>query len=201
MTTTDAISPPIAARRIVYCGRRWSAVTLFIFAPVCAVMAASTAAFDDAWLAMLLVGLPFAFSAYLCAASGWSEAIARVELDDQGLSLVLPSYRGFLPVWPAQRLTATWPEVKDLRELRVRGRILIFDFDYVRLRLVTDRGEAVLIEPVQSGFWGEAKGVRQNIPAGEVVAEIERRTGLARHDDGEVRGGGVIRNLLVGGPK
>jgi hypothetical protein len=198
MVTADTMSPAIAARPAVYRGRRWSTAIMLILAALCAGLAVLTASLDDAWLAVMVMGLPLAAAALLCALSGWGEAIARVALDDSGLSLRLPNYRGVLPLSPAQRLDAAWPEVKGLRRRLVRGRLLAFALDYYEYRIAAESGEVRLIEPLRSPFWGEARGLRQNIPAGEIVAEISRRTGLGLHDDGEVRGGGVLGGILAG---
>lgn len=200
MAITDDVFPPSTPPPLIYRGRRWIAALFLAMAPMCFAVAALTTTLDDAWLAVLLMGLPLAVGGYLCMAFGWAEAVARVELGEAGLSLTLPRYRGFIPAWPAQKLTASWPEVRALRRQTVRGGIFVFDFDYIRRRIVADQGEAALIEPIQSKWTGDARGLRQSIPVGEIIAEIERRSGLASIDDGEVRGGGLVRNLLVGGP-
>lgn len=76
-------------------------------------------------------------------------------------------------------------------------------FAWTRNRVIAaaESGEALLVEPLRSPFWGDARGLRQNIRAGAIVAEIARRTGLAPQDDGEVRGGGVFARLLAGSPE
>lgn len=194
-------SPATAIPNTVYRGRRWVAVWLLLLVPPCLFVAVLTFTLDDAWLAVLLMGAPLTASAYLCAGAGWGEAIAHIELRDDGFSLVLPRYRGFFPAWPAQRLEAAWPEVKQLRRRIVRGNLAIFTFDYIRHVVVTDRGNAVLIEPWQTDFFGNPEGISQSIPAGKIMAEIARHTGLIPQNDSEVRGGGMLRNLLLGGPK
>jgi hypothetical protein len=97
------------ARIALYRGRWWAAAMLLLLAPLCFVIGLIPLMLPDAWLAMLLIGLPSLFCAWLCAVNGCGEAIARVEIREDGFSLRLPRYRGYLPRPPAQRLAAAWP--------------------------------------------------------------------------------------------
>ena len=189
------------ARIALYRGRWWAAAMLLLLAPLCFVAGLTPLLLPNVWIGMSLMGLPALFGAWLCAVSGWGEAIARVEIREDGFSLRLPRYRGYLPRSSAQRLAVTWPEVTRIRRTTVRGVAAIFRFDYVAWRIETKRGSAFLIEPLPNVLSASSKGVTFNIPAGEVASLIVQHSGREPEDGDTVRGGGMLRNIFFGGPR
>lgn len=194
---TAISSKPVAT---IYRGRRWLAIFLFALALLSLIAAAATVMFDDPWFAVLVMGVPLVVSAHLCLTAGWGEIIARVEIDKDGFSLVLPRYRGFIPFWPAQRLDAKWTKVHQLRRRVVRTRLLIMQFDYYSYSIVTESGRATMIKFLPNWLFNTSTGTSQNIPVSEVIMQVVGRTGLALQDEGEVLGGGFFHNIFFGDP-
>ena len=128
------------------------------------------------------------------------EAIARIELRDDGFSLRLPGYRGYFPSWPIQRLEGEWSDVTRLARRRVHAGILGIRFDYIAHRVTTGNGSIVLFEPLPNDFSRNTRGAGLNLPVHEIAAAFSSRTGCPVRDEGEIQGGGLWRNLAYGGP-
>ena len=178
-----------------YQGRRWLAVYVGVLAPCLIGVAAGTGMIDDALFAFAVMGVPCLAAAYLCAMLAFGEAVTRIELRSDGISLRLPSLRGYMPFWPVQLLEARWSEVTALRRRTVRARMWGVSYDYVLHRIETKRGAALLFEALPD-LWSNTRGASLNLPVGEIVAAIAGHAGLREQDEGEVRGGGLFRNIL-----
>jgi hypothetical protein len=182
-------------RRVIYRGRRWFACCLVAMALFS--LAAGLMTFRIDALAVIILGIPLIIIAWCCLMLGFAEAVARVELGPDGFLLVVPRWRGYLPCWPAQRLAGRWAAVEDLSRLTVRAEMIVTRFDYALYTIRTASGAAVLLHPL-AGDTAYARKMSANIPAGLVIDEFARRTGLTVRSDGEQQGGGFWRNLLFG---
>jgi hypothetical protein len=136
----------------------------------------------------------------MCLTYGWGEAVARVELKNDGFSLRLPSYRGYFPFWPARRLEGKWPDVTGISHCHVAATMLGVRFDYVAHRFETRSGSIVLLEMLANELSHDSRRSSLNLPVGAIAAEFARNARLAPHDGGRVHGGGLWRNLFLGGP-
>ena len=182
----------------IFRGRIWFAAYLWILAAACLALTVTSLFLD--WFAFLVVGLVALVSAYACLTIGWGEAIARIELRDDGFSLRLPGYRGYFPFWPARYLEGKWPDVTGLARRRVHAGILGIRFDYIAHRVTTGNGSIVLFEPLPNDFSRNTRSAGLNLPVHEIAAVFSSRTGCPLRDEGEIQGGGLWRNLAYGGP-
>lgn len=187
-----ASRPPFIRHR----GRRWLAVYLAAVALCLVTLAAATPLLDAPLFAFVVVGIPALISAYGCAALAFAEAVARVELRSDGFTLRLPSYRGYFPSWPIQRLEASWAEVTCLSRLTVRARLITLPYDYVLHRIATERGQAILFAALP-GISRNTTGASANLPVGTIMQRITAQTGLMEQDCGSIWGGGIWHNLLA----
>ncbi len=101
-------------------------------------------------LGFLLMGLPLLLGGGVCMAQGLALWGARLEMDDQGLRLAAPAWRGF-PVPPLRRLALGWDEVRAVRRRREHYHVLVvgqvampLDLAVVVYRLETSQGPVVL---------------------------------------------------------
>ena len=179
-------------------GRRWLSVCLLAFAALCLALAVTTAFLG--WFAALVMGLPALFAAYMCLAYGWGEWVARAELKDDRFLLRLPSYRGYFPFWPARRLEGKWSDVTGIGHCLVAATMLGVRFDYIAHRFETRAGSIVLLEMLANELSRDSRKSSLNLPVGAIAAEFARRAELVPTDPGRVRGGGLFRNILFGGP-
>lgn len=191
-------APRISGEPRVYRGRAWFATVLAVIAIWCIIWGFATLSLDDRWIAFLFMGIPLLITSYYVAWIAFAEAVAKVELRDDGFSLRLPRYRGYVPFWPVRRLDGQWRDVLELRRSTIKGHMLVVPFNYVLHRVVTTRGEAVLFEPLASELMRNSRGTGNNIPVNEVITIFMRRAGLAEADDGERWGGGFWQNLVLG---
>jgi hypothetical protein len=178
-------------------GRRWFALYLLVLGLACLPLAAATPFI--VWFAAPVMGLPLLASAYACLTIAWGEAVAYVELGAEGLSLRLPTYRGYFPFWPAQRLSGRWSDVTGLRRRRVRASIVSIRFDYVAHWIETRDGGAMLCEPLPNDFFRNTRGTGLNLPVHDIAEEFAWRTGIRPRSGDDARGGGLLRNLVFGG--
>ena len=74
----------------------------------------------DAVLGFILMGIPMMFGALILLLHGIAAASIRIEIDESGLRLAVPGWRGF-PVPPARKASISWDEV-----LAVRNRIELY---------------------------------------------------------------------------
>lgn len=178
---------------LVYRGRRWLALYLWLLGLLCATVGIASPA--AGWFAVMVMAPITLVSGYVCLLIGWGEAVARVELRPDGFDLRLPRYRGYLPFWPARRLRAGWGEVTALRRRHVRARLLGLPFDYVAHTVETPGGRIMLFEPLPTDLFRNARGTGLNLPVPAIMAEFARRTGLAPSEQSAADGGGLWRTL------
>lgn len=195
--SADAEIGATDANRILH-GRRWFGACLWVLALFSVALAVSTAQLD--WLALLFMGVPALIAAYICLTYGWGEIIAKVELRGDGFSLRLPSYRGYFPFWPARRLEGKWSEVTAIRQCHVEARYFGIRYDYIAHRFETRHGKILLVEQLPNDLSRDARKSSFNLPVRAIAAEFARRAGLIPSHLGRVRGGGLFRNVLFGGP-
>jgi len=181
----------------IFHGRKWLAAYEWVLGLL--LVAVTVSDFLLGWPAVLLMGVPALGAAYACFTFGIGEAVARVELRGDGFALRLPRYRGYLPFLPVQRLDAKWTEVTALRRRYVRARIIGIRFDYIAHRIETRHGAIMLFEPLPNDFFRNTRGTGLNLPARQIAEEFSRRAGRFPHDDGEIWGGGLWRNMVLGG--
>jgi len=137
----------------------------------------------------------------MCLVVGWAEFVSRVDFREDGsFSIRLPRYRGFLPYFGIQRLDGTWKDVRQLRYRRVRSSLVYVGYDYVRHSIVTAQGSIMMLAFERGDLVRNTRSVSQNIPVAEAMGLFRTRTGLSPVEEPEVRGGGLLRNLLLGGP-
>lgn len=74
----------------------------------------------NALLGFILMGVPMMFGALVMLLHGIAAASTRVEIDENGLRLAMPGWRGF-PVPPVRKASISWDEV-----LAVRNRIELY---------------------------------------------------------------------------
>ncbi len=181
-----------------YRGRAWFAALLWLLGLIC--WAEAVGSIFLGWFGMLDLGLVCLIAGHTCFTFGWGEAVACVELRNDGFALRLPRYRGYFPFWPIQRLSGAWTDVVALRRTPVGARILWIRFDYVMHTIITKRGRIMLFEPLANDFFRNTRGTGLNLPAGDIADAFARRSRVAPTDCGQVWGGGLWRNLVFGGP-
>lgn len=182
---------------VIYRGRLWLAIYLWILAPICFGLAIATIVFIG-WVAFLVMGLVLLIVGWYLVLIGLGEAVARVELRPDGFRLRLPRYRGYLPFWPIQCLDAAWSDVTALHRRRVEARLFFARFDYVRDTIATRHGEAVLFEPLPNDFFANTRGTGQHLPVPEILQIFRARTGIVPGDDPSTNGGGLLSNMVFG---
>lgn len=182
----------------VFHGRRWLGAYLWVLAVACFILAASTVLLG--WLAVLFMGIPGLIATYICLAYGWGEIIARAELRDDGFSLRLPSYRGYFPFWPARYLEDKWSEITAIRQWHVEAKYFGIRYDHIAHRFQTRAKSILLLEPLPNDLSRDARKSSFNLPVHAIAAEFARRARIAPRDGGRIRGGGLWRNILFGGP-
>lgn len=186
-----------SSARVRFRGRLWLAIYLWIM--FVALLALTGATFFLGWAAVPIMGIPCLLIAYICLTMGWGEAVARVDMDDQGISLRLPTYRGFWPFWPTQRLKAAWPEVREIRARSVSGRYFALPLNYVVYRIIAEHGEASFVTPAPGGaFMSNPRGSTQNLPVPDIVAAISAHTHHFVRNDGRTKGAGLVRSIFFG---
>lgn len=178
-----AIVEPMDARaaNTRFHGRRWFAACLLVLALALLPLSVATLFMDAPGLAFLLMGIPCLLSAGFCIATAFGETVARIELCEAGFSMRLPSYRGWLPIWPIQSLDTSWDCVTEIRSQTVHGRMFLLPFDYILHRIATGSGAIVLLEPLP-GFFRNVRGMSFGLPMREILNVIAARAMHARHD-------------------
>lgn len=102
---------------------------------------------------LLLITMPCLGTGALALASGWGLRQARLLVDDQGLELVLPSWRGF-PCPPRRNWRLAWSEIKALERRPLGFRVFIMagpvpllpEMEVVIYHLHTSQGPIDLVD-------------------------------------------------------
>jgi hypothetical protein len=173
----DARTIPLTA---AYRGRRWFAAYLIVITLALLPLSVMTLFLDTPWLAFLVMGVPCLFSAGFCLATAFGEMVARIELREDGFSIRLPSYRGWLPFWPVQSLDAEWDSVTEIRSHTAHGRMLFVPFEYILHRIETQNGAIVLLEPLP-GFFRNVRGMSFGLPMHDILSFVAAKAVHAPH--------------------
>ena len=183
---------------LVYRGRLWGAIFLFVVSLICAgpvalfvfVVAAAPeppllvlTGFCALITLPLLIVLPF---------QAWAEAVSRVELGAAQFAFVQPDWRGLVPLPPARIVSGAWNSVRAIHRRPVRLRWgWIIPFGYDEYLISTDSGDVTMIEA-----WRGASSGRPSIPASEIADEVSRRSSVPIRTAPEINRGGFARAIL-----
>lgn len=159
---------------IVLLGRRWFAGFLIAMAFALVLLAIGTLFLDQPWFAFIAMGSPALLSAAYCLSDAYGEFCARIELRNDGFSMRMPSYYGWLAKWPPQEMEAHWSDIIHIDSHVVHGRALLFPFDYVMHRIAT-RSSAILLIEALPGLFRNARGITFGLPVREIMAFVKTR--------------------------
>lgn len=123
-------------------------------------------------LGFALMGLPALFGAAVCLLHGWTLLRLRLVMDEHGIAVTAPSWRGF-PCPPVRWRRLAWSDIRAVRRRRQR---------YHCGRTGSPNGLTLLICEFYSLETGQGPVIleRRALPGlAEHVRDICRRTGLA----------------------
>lgn len=146
---------------------------------------------QDRVLGFLLMGIPMLFGAAVLLLHGIAAACTRMDIDESGLKLAVPGWRGF-PVPPARKASLLWDEV-----LAVRNRTEIYGLTILPVALAIPFPVNVFaIDTTRGRFIMGGKSIW--LP--HAIREIANRSGRPVRFEGEVRVT-IFRTLLHGAPE
>ena len=142
-------------------------------------------------LGFILMGIPMLFGAAVMLLQGFAAACTRMEIDESGLRISCPGWRGF-PVPPVRKASLSWGEV-----LAVRSRTEIYHVTILPVALALPYPVNVFAIDTTMGRFilGAKTGALTR-----AVEEIAKRAGRPVRFEGEVRAK-MLRTLLRGAPE
>jgi hypothetical protein len=176
---SHAMIPSTAPLPVVFRGRRWFAGFLIAMAFALMLLAIGTLFLDQPWFAFIVMGSPALLSTAYCLSDAYGEFSARIQLRNDGFSMRMPGYYGWLAKWPRQEMEAHWSDITHIDSHVVHGHMLLFPFDYVVHKIATRNSTILLVEALPGPF-RNARGITFGLPVREIMAFVKARAESAK---------------------